>query len=52
MKHKWEDFGSGTYRCAKCKTLTSCTADMCDSDGIIEWYRKTAKRNDCKGNRK
>ena len=47
MKHKWEDIGDCTYRCSKCKKLTSCTADWCDTDGIVEWLQKTASRNDC-----
>lgn len=49
MKHKWKRFGDGTYRCTKCKELASCTADWCDTDGIIKWFQKTAKRNDCSG---
>ena len=36
-------------RCEVCKEISMCSADWCDSDGIIKWMEKTAKRNDCKG---
>lgn len=54
MKHKWEAFFAANepiqpVRCSVCGTIAMCTADWCDSYGIVNWEEKTAKRDDCPG---
>jgi len=57
MKHKWKPFWMVNepifpFRCSKCKEITMCEADWCDSNGVVEWIEKIIKRNDCKEKKK
>ena len=54
MKHKWKAFFIANEpilpaRCEACKEILMCSADWCDSIGIVKWEEKLIKRNDCPG---
>ena len=62
MKHRWEP--AGVYEnkyceaeCAVCHrhvpdTDTGGTADWCDTDGLMKFWEKLNKLNDCPGKKR
>lgn len=62
MKHKWKPVGFRQWKyceaeCIVCSravpdTDTGGSAFWCDTDGLVKFWEKLNKLNDCKGNNK
>ena len=54
MRHKWKTFFMAREpiwpaQCEVCKEISMCSADWCDSIGIVNWIEKIINQDDCKG---